>query len=199
MVSGRQRTFDKEEALHKAMEIFWLKGFSGASLSDLVEAMGINKPSLYAAFSNKETLFVSALKHYAKTLGSSHLETLTSPDESLQNKIRAYLESISNLVTNSTFPGGCFVANSTCEAGSGCLTAGTKQTVEEINIESRNTFIAFFENEKRKGFLASTASPEALADYLIATQFGIAIMARNNVTKQELQHVIETAASVFKP
>ncbi|AEF54428.1 TetR/AcrR family transcriptional regulator [Marinomonas posidonica] len=198
MASGRQRTFNKEQALSHAMKVFWLKGFAGASLSDLVEAMGINKPSLYAAFGNKESLFISTLEYYVETVGASHFDNLISPNESVPNKIGAYLESISKAVLNSALPGGCFVVNSTCESGSDCLTAETKQAVEKINSDSKNAFIDFFEKEKRKGNITSTSSPEALADYLMATQFGIAVLARNKATPQQLQHVIENAVAAFQ-
>ncbi len=59
---GRPRAFDMEKALQKALEVFWRKGYEGASLPDLCEAMGINKPSLYAAFGNKEQLFLKAIE-----------------------------------------------------------------------------------------------------------------------------------------
>ena len=61
---GRPRAFDMEKALQKALEVFWRKGYEGASLPDLCEAMGINKPSLYAAFGNKEQLFLKAIELY---------------------------------------------------------------------------------------------------------------------------------------
>ena len=60
MAGGRQRSFDKQQALENAMRVFWQKGFIGASLMDLTESMGINKPSMYAAFGNKEQLFIQA-------------------------------------------------------------------------------------------------------------------------------------------
>jgi AcrR family transcriptional regulator len=63
---GRPREFDADEALDKALMAFWRRGFEGTSLSDLTEAMGINRPSLYAAFGNKETLFRLALDRYAE-------------------------------------------------------------------------------------------------------------------------------------
>src|ERR1700724_62726 len=78
-VLGRPRAFDVEKALHGAMQVFWRKGYLGTSLSDLTEAMGINRPSLYAAFGNKESLFRKALDHYAKGPSSYLSEALQEP------------------------------------------------------------------------------------------------------------------------
>ncbi len=63
---GRPRVFDVDEALDRALRVFWRKGYEGASLSDLTKAMRINRPSLYAAFGNKEALFRRALDRYAE-------------------------------------------------------------------------------------------------------------------------------------
>src|ERR1700730_15623897 len=62
--SGRPREFDANDALQRALQVFWKKGYVGTSLSDLTEAMGINRPSLYAAFGNKEQLFRRVLELY---------------------------------------------------------------------------------------------------------------------------------------
>src|SRR5213594_2671193 len=70
MPKGRPREFDIEKALDRAMEVFWRKGYEGASLPDLTKAMGINRPSMYAAFGNKEALFRRALDRYAQ--GPAH-------------------------------------------------------------------------------------------------------------------------------
>ena len=61
---GRPREFDVEEALGAALKVFWRKGYDGASLTDLTEAMGVTRPSLYCAFGNKEALFRAALHRY---------------------------------------------------------------------------------------------------------------------------------------
>src|ERR1043165_2433188 len=66
MSAGRPREFNTEEVLDKALHVFWEKGYEGASLPDLTEAMGINRPSLYAAFGNKESLFRKALDRYGE-------------------------------------------------------------------------------------------------------------------------------------
>ncbi len=79
MSAGRKRTFDEEQALEAAMRVFWQKGYVGTSLSDLTAALGINKPSLYAAFGNKEQLFASALARYGSRYGLPHAEHLLEP------------------------------------------------------------------------------------------------------------------------
>jgi AcrR family transcriptional regulator len=63
---GRPRFFDAEAALDRAVEVFWRQGYEGASLSDLTAAMGINRPSMYAAFGNKDDLFRRAVARYAE-------------------------------------------------------------------------------------------------------------------------------------
>lgn len=67
---GRPREFDPDLALQKALEVFWKKGYEGASLPDLTEAMGINKPSIYATFGNKEQLFLKAIELYETQVGA---------------------------------------------------------------------------------------------------------------------------------
>ena len=197
MGAGRQRTFDKQDALIKAMEVFWRKGYSGTSLSDLTEAMGINKPSLYAAYGNKEDLFVSAIEQYVNDYGIPHFDKLTSSDTGLKERVRAYLESIAKMVSNSRLPGGCFVATSTCEAGSDCLPRDAVQTVIGINAASIKAFVDFFADEQAKGNIASASSPEVLADYLLSLQFGLAVMARDGIGRNRLKQVIGHAVSSF--
>src|ERR1700722_8214731 len=76
---GRPREFDVDEALDQAMEVFWRKGFEGTSIPDLTEAMGINRPSLYAAFGNKESLFGKVLDRYSEKSGTFMREALSEP------------------------------------------------------------------------------------------------------------------------
>ena len=197
MAAGRNRAFEKEDALLQAMEVFWRKGYSGTSVSDLTTAMGINKPSLYAAFGNKEALFVSAISRYAKEHGIPHFEKLLMPDQSLNQRLTAYLNSIAGMLTDEKLPGGCFVASSTCEAGSSCLPQQAVDSILQINQASIQGFTDFFENEKSKGSLSPDKSPEWLADYLLTLQFGLAVMARNGAKMDRLKQVIQTGLSFF--
>lgn len=197
MAAGRKRTFDKEKALSRAMEVFWLKGYNGASLSDLTEAMGINKPSLYAAYGNKGELFVSAINQYVSDYGLPHFDKLIKQGTSLKDRVQSYLESISMMLTDSKLPGGCFVASSTCEVGSKCLPTEAIRAVIEVNAESTKAFISFFETEQAKGNLPQDSSPQVLADYLLTTQFGLAVMARDGIKRERLESVIKHVVSRF--
>src|SRR5271168_1357096 len=76
---GRPRSFDELDALGKAIQVFWSKGYDGVTIDDLVAAMGVGKPSLYAVFGDKRTLFLRVLKAYAEKKGSLAAKALLSP------------------------------------------------------------------------------------------------------------------------
>lgn len=197
MGGGRQRQFDEQVALEAATHVFWSNGYPGTSLSDLTDAMGINKPSLYAAFGNKEALFIRALNHYIDKHGRPHLEALRTAQGSLRARLSAYLKSIARMVCDPSLPGGCLVAEITGEAGGECLPAGAVQAVAKINQQTRNTLIDFFRREVLAGNLGDTSSAEVRADYLLALQFGLAVMARDNTKREILDNVIDFALTTF--
>src|SRR5579862_7020387 len=102
---GRPRAFDLEKALDRAMQVFWRKGYLGTSLSDLTEAMGINRPSLYAAFGNKESLFRKALEHYSKGPSAYLNDALREPNA--RAVVERLLRGVVDLLTNPHTPTTC--------------------------------------------------------------------------------------------
>lgn len=197
MTVGRQREFDKESALRQAMEVFWLNGYNGTSLADLTGAMGINKPSLYAAFGNKESLFIAAIGQYAKDYGSPHRAELTAEGASLRSRVRGFLRSVARMLTDPDLAGGCFIAASTSEMSGDGLPPKAADAVAEINATSIEVFIEFFREEQRKGNLDEQASPEALADYLMVLQYGLGVMARDQGSRDRLERLIDQAVLNF--
>src|SRR5215469_12846659 len=112
---GRPRSFDVEKALDRALEVFWRKGYEGATLSDLTGAMGINRPSLYAAFGNKEALFRKALDRYIEGPAqyvAAALERRTAREVAL-----ALLEGLIQLLTDPHYPGGCLIVQCALTCG----------------------------------------------------------------------------------
>jgi len=197
MKAGRHRIFDKDTALGKAMEVFWTNGYPGTSLIDLTHAMGINKPSLYSAFGNKEELFKSTLDMYVHKYGIVHVKHLFAADKCLSERIQCYLMAIAEMVTDPNLPGGCFVCNSTFEVGGTCLPSSAHQAIIKINDITKSTLVEFFNAEKAKGNISSECSPLMMANYLLTLQFGLAVMARNGAGLEELDGVIKHSISKF--
>src|SRR2546426_9663255 len=106
---GRPRSFCTEEALDRALQVFWQKGYEGTSLSDLTEAMGINRPSLYAAFGNKEELFRKVLALYFKGPSAYAHESLQRP--TARAVVEHLLHGAINMLTGPKSPSTCMWVN----------------------------------------------------------------------------------------
>ena len=198
MKAGRKRAFDKDVALDKAMRLFWANGYSGTSLSDLTTTLGINKPSLYAAFGNKEQLFKASLDHYSKCYGEPNLLKLREPeDASLEERLKAYMLSVANLVTDPALPKGCLLVKSTCESGSEAVPEEITYSLKSIKSEKEKTLIALFSKEKKQGALSQDTDVEQLTSYVTAVLYGIGVLAKNGATMKTLQPVIEIAVKAI--
>lgn len=198
MGAGRKRTFNQDDVLLKAMSVFWQKGYSGASITDLTKAMGVTKPSLYTAFGSKEGLFKDAIRRYVELYGTPYFDVLLEEEVSLKDRVKLYLESIVKMLTDTSLPGGCFVTNSTCEAGSQCLPEDTESMIFAINKTSVEGFTHLFNEEKEKGNLPEDLLAEGLSDFLLSTQFGLAVMARNGADAARLNQVISYSLASFE-
>ncbi len=194
MKAGRKRAFDKDVALDKAMRLFWANGYSGTSLSDLTTMLGINKPSLYAAFGNKEQLFKASLEYYTEYYGKPVLLKLLEPeDTNLEERLKAYMLLIASVVTDSDLPKGCFFVNSTCESGSEAVPEEITCLLNNMKSEREKTLIAIFSKEQKQGALSQDTDIEQLTSYVIAVLYGMGVLAKNGATMKTLQPVIDLA------
>ncbi len=197
MKAGRHRCFDKEIALEQAMDVFWTNGFAGTSMSDLTTAMGINKPSLYSAFGNKEKLYKSTLERYVQKYGAIHAEQLFLEGKSFNERLRSYLTSIAQMATEPKLPGGCFVCLSTCEMDGASIPVDAMQTIFKINQVTNSSLTDFFKSEIAAGNVSSERSPNIMANYIMSLQFGLAVMARSGAKISELDEIITLSTEQF--
>jgi len=186
---GRPRSFDEDEALESALRVFWEKGYEGASLSDLTAAMGINRPSLYAVFGNKEELFYKALGRYDATYMRFAFEALAEP--TARAVIERFLTGCANLQTNRGDPHGCLGLN-------GALACGTAaEPVRQVLIERRAEGLAALrrrlQQAKTEGDLPEGANPADLARYVHTVSQGMAVQASSGATRAELLRVVQWA------
>lgn len=197
MAAGRPRAFDKEKALEAAMHVFWRNGYVGTSMTDLTDAMAINKPSLYAAFGNKEQLFVTATEQYMREYAAPCLDCLYTPEQPLSERIDAYLKSVSQRVCHPDLPQGCLLVNSTCESGDGGISPAGRSLVAHISEKTQQQMTAFFAEEQAKGAISRQRSPEALALTLMSITSGLAVLARSGATLSQLEEMIEHVVASF--
>src|SRR5437667_8257693 len=112
---GRPRAFDVDEALDQALKVFWRKGYEGTSLSDLTRAMGINRPSLYGAFGNKENLFRKALDRYVGGPAAYVREALKEP--TARAVVERLLSEAASLLSDRRHPPGCLIVQAALSCG----------------------------------------------------------------------------------
>src|SRR2546423_9970140 len=105
---GRPRAFDVDLALDRALHVFWRKGYEGASLSDLTQAMGINRPSIYAAFGDKEALFRKVLDRYAEGPTAHVMKALEHADARVA--MERLLLGAADAATSPSWPAGCLMS-----------------------------------------------------------------------------------------
>lgn len=192
-IAGRKRSFDKEEVLDKAMRVFWDNGFAGTSMSDLTEAIGINKPSLYATFGNKEQLFNAAMGHYINRYGSPSMKHLTEPaDLPLLSRLENYMFAIIATITAEASPKGCFVVKTCCESGGDSLPEDTTASLVAISEDMEQILEEFLLNEQLKGQLSKRLKAKDIAAYLLSLLYGLSVMARRGKPTEALQAIVKT-------
>jgi len=186
---GRHRAFDVDEALDAAMNVFWLKGYEGASISDLTEAMGINSPSLYAAFGSKEALFHAVLDRYdtrREGVISKILDAPTARDVALR-----YLCGIADYATDQKHPPGCLLVKAGLSPAEGEVSKqlAHQKAATELALRER------FECAKREGDLPKDADSAALAVYVIAIGNGLCVQAATGASREVLNQIAQMAVS----
>lgn len=186
---GRPRAFDMDEALDRALQVFWQKGYEGASLTDLTEAMGISRPSLYAAFGDKEALFRKALDRYEEGPSSFVREALKEPTACAV--VERLLQGAVKMHTDPHTPLGCLMVHGALAAGKGTETIrqelNSRRAADEAGLRKRLV------RAKAEGDLPHDANPADLARYVVTIIRGMAVQAASGASRNELRRVVQMA------
>jgi AcrR family transcriptional regulator len=186
---GRPREFDAEKALDRALKVFWRKGYEGASLPELTRAMGINRPSLYAAFGNKEALFRKVLDRYAEGPAAYFREALNEP--TARSVAERMLVGAVDLLTGPRSPRGCLLVHGALACGEAAESIrrelASRRAAGEAAIRQR------FERALAEGDLPPDVCPADLARYVVTVRQGMAVQAAGGAGREELRRVAEMA------
>jgi AcrR family transcriptional regulator len=175
--------------LDKAMHVFWRKGYDAAALSDLTKAMGINPPSLYAAFGNKESLFLKVLERYAEGPAAYVMKALLAPTAREVAERRLY--GAVDMMCDSSHPLGCLAAQASAKCGD-LRTSMGKKLMAYVD-GAHQAFVDRFKRAKAEGDLPKSADPHALARYVSTIAQGISLQAASGASRTELRGVVKRA------
>lgn len=192
---GRPRSFDRDEVLDAAVLVFWEKGYDGASIEDLTEAMGINRPSLYSTFGSKRELFIRAIDRYAATHGSRAFSVFRlEPDN--RKAIERFFEASIECATEDGKPRGCLINTIATEA------AETDTVLrDKLSKMFAKTDIAIAKRLKdnQDDETSKIHDPEGLARMAHSVTHSIMTRARAGASRKELAEIANSFMTVFFP
>jgi AcrR family transcriptional regulator len=195
MAMGRPREFDPDQALDIALQVFWRRGYEGASMADLTEAMGITKPSLYAAFGNKEELFRKALDRYVDGPGGYVQVALAKP--TAREVVEHLLVEAADAVTDPDHPPGCLAVQGALTCGEAAESIKqelmTRRANGERNLRQR------FERAIAEGDVSKEADAADLARYISAILQGMAVQAAGGASREQLRKIAHMTLRTWPP
>lgn len=186
MPAGRPREFDIDKAIERAMTLFWRKGYERTSLTDLTDAMGITRPSFYAAFGSKQGLFRKVLERYVDGPSRYVADSLEAP--TARATAEQLLRGAIRVNTDERHPGCLLVQD--VQAG-GAKTEPVKRSLIAMLLAGERAIANRFRRARAEGDLPGDASPTDLARYIRSVVYGIAVQAAAGATARELHKVVD--------
>lgn len=189
----RQKAFHPDAALDRAMDLFWRKGFEGASLSALLAAMEISRQSLYNTFGNKQALFLAVLDRYGQmqALQRLHLEQ----ESAGLGSIRAYFDRLISGMEAQPEYGACLMSVAAVELG--LQDWAVKTRVEAHNAALSRAFLSALQRAESRGALRPKLDLGLQADQLVALSRGLGVMARSGMTLARLRMLVDASLGLL--
>jgi len=193
---ARTKDFDEKEVLAKAVELFWLKGYNGTSMQDLVDALGISRSSLYDTYVDKHTLYLKALEFYQNE-GYTQIDDIVTDTSSAKDAIQKLLEFITNALLSDKQHKGCFMLNAEVELAS--------QDPEVMSLVCKNdrqiedAFHRAIQKGQNSGEISRKLDAKGLTRFFVNTMKGIRVSAKSTSDRSFFKDIVKTSLSVLEP
>ena len=194
---GRPRAYQPEIALGKALDLFRKDGFTATSLDDLSAATGMNRPSLYGAFGDKRELYIKSYQRYRADARAAMIDIFRDQLPIRKRLELIYAAALDIYLSGEAGPRGCFTVMTA--ASEAVADPDIRKLVLEGFFELDKAFAACFRLAKENGELSPSADPQVLALLASATIHTIAIRARAQVPRKELEAIVKGAIEVMAP
>lgn len=192
--AGRPRSFDKDDALQKAMYVFWEKGYEGTTMADLIQSIGMKAPSIYAAFGNKDAIFREVVKSYLPIVVEGQLAALNSSSE-IYEAVEATLKACVSLYTAEDNPHTCLIMTAAINTAPGH--EEHIETLRSLREKYKSAWERRFEQAKIDKQLVPEANPIELAEYFTTVIQGMTIKAKDGASKDSLASTVKLALQVL--
>jgi TetR/AcrR family transcriptional repressor of nem operon len=193
---ARTRVYDRDHLLRRSMELFWARGFAGVSIDDIVEATGVSRSSLYAAFPDKTALFAAVLEHYLGAVTRTNLERLDEGDNAAA-AIRRFFAHIAAERPRASAPAhGCLLTNTAAELGAEPETVA--RLVSGAFRRMEKALARRLEQARRQGDLSASIDPRRFARQLVALLQGLRVMSRLGMEPRVLRDAVTSALAPLR-
>jgi AcrR family transcriptional regulator len=192
LAMARPREFDVDEALDRATEVFWARGYEATSVQDLVDALGVNRASLYATFGDKAQLFSAVIDRYRENVSTLIADALAPPARGTE-AVRAWFMALIRMATQLGGPRGCLLVG----ALNSCSTVPDPLR-DQVIAGIRASTDRLQEALARDPEIVAHEDVRALARFFAAEGHGLAVLARAGVRRQELESAAEVALRVVE-
>ena len=191
---ARQKEFDREEVLDRAMEVFWTRGYEGSSIQDLVKHMRVNRQSIYDTFGDKHSLFLQALDRYREIESRKVFEILNRPG-SVRRNLRLLFQQVVDRALTEEGRRGCFVGNAMSELAGRCKETAARTCNSMVSTE--RTFQSALQRGKEQGELPAVRDTRAVARFLYSSLQGLLLLTKATRDRELLNDVVKVTLSVL--
>lgn len=193
-MAGRKQ-FEPPDALDAAVRVFWRSGYVAASISDLLEAMGVSRGSLYATFGDKQQLFTACLQRYDETVGSASRAAIAGPTADARSLIGTGLEAVLDRMADPSQPAGCLLAQTAAE--SGALDESIQAQVRRLLDEQVEQIHSLLTADPRLAASRTDQELASMATYFVSVAQALAVMHRAGTAIDELRATARLSLSVL--
>lgn len=191
---GRPRDFDKDEALKKALVLFWEKGFETTSINDLTSAMRITPSSLYATFGNKEKLFWDAVNLYSKKYGIDIEKTLNEEKDTKQ-AFHLLLKQLAHSYTSNKTPHGCLIICATTNHSENSI--NINQVLKRMRQASEAVLVKRIKKAIQLKEIPAESNPKILGKFFATIIQGMSTQSRDGISSKELESIADLAMNIW--